>query len=89
MARGRTKKSSGTGAVQGTLVQPLSSIRVLGGVNDEFDRSTIVVARSSGETVSAQAQIKVTQLGLREPFISNDDENFQTSDGEDFGVLKN
>lgn len=89
MARRKSKKSSGTGAVQGTLVQPLSSIRATVGVNEEFDRSTVVTARSSGATVSASASIRVIQLGLREPFIPSDEtEAFQTQDGEDFGVLK-
>lgn len=89
MARRKSKKSSGMGAAQGTLVQPLSSIRATGGANEEFDRSTVVTARSAGATVSASASITVIQLGLREPFIPADDtEAFQTNDGEDFGVLK-
>lgn len=76
--------------VQGKLVQPsFSSILANVGANEEFDRSEVVVATATGETVSSSAQIKVIQLGMREPFIPFDEETcIETQDGEQFGVLK-
>lgn len=71
------------------LTQPSISNRAAVGVNEEFDRETIVTARSQGISVSDTAQIRVVQLGMREPFIPSDsDEAFQTSDNLDYGVLK-
>lgn len=90
MARRKTKVSSGTKrAARGTLAQSYISNRATVGVNEDFDRSTTVTARSSGVSVSAQAQIQVIQLGLREPFIpSGEEEALETQDGLDYGVLK-
>ena len=70
------------------VVQPSISNRAIG-ANEEFDRETTVTARSTGVSVSATAQIKVVQLGMREPFIPFDSEEaFETSDSLEFGVLK-
>lgn len=89
MARRKTRVSSGTKRVaRGTLAQPSISNRAIG-TNEDFDRETTVTARSSGVSVIATAQIKVVQLGMREPFIPSDsDDAFETSDSLEFGVLK-
>lgn len=89
MARKRTKVSSGRRSGRGALTQTSISNRANLGANEEFDRETIVMARSTGVSVSATAQIKVVQLGMREPFIPSDSEEaFETSDSLEFGVLK-
>ena len=89
MARRKTKVSSGRRSVRGALTQTSISNRATAGANEEFDRETTITARSTGISVSATAQIKVVQLGMREPFIPADsDEPFETSESLAFGVLK-
>ena len=89
MARRKTRVTSGKRVGGGALTQPFISNRATVGANEEFDRETIVTARSQGISVSDIAQIRVVQLGMREPFIPADsDEAFQTSDNLDYGVLK-
>lgn len=88
MAQTGKRKSTSRRAAR-KVVQPSISNRANLGVNEEFDRETIVTARSTGVSVSATAQIKVVQLGMREPFIPFDsDEAFETLDSLEFGVLK-
>lgn len=83
MATKRVKKVSTT--------QP--SVRavavVSSGVNDGFDRTMTVTGRTTEETPIQVSSFRITQLGLREPFLPADsDEPFETADGEQFGVLK-
>lgn len=89
MARRKTRVSSGKSVGGGVLTQHSISNRATIGTNEEFDRETIVTARSQGISVGDTAQIRVVQLGMREPFIPADSsEAFQTSDNLDYGVLK-
>lgn len=83
MATKRVKKTSTT--------QP--SVRevavVSSGVNDGFDRTMTVTGKITEGTIPLESSFTITQLGLREPFIPADsDEWFQDSTGSDFGVLK-
>ena len=89
MAQKRKEKKSTSRRAARKVVQPSISNRATVGANEEFDRETTVTARSSGVSVSATARIRVIQLGMREPFIPSDQtEALETSDGTDFGVLK-
>lgn len=57
--------------------------------NEGFDRSMTVTGKITEGTIPLESSFKITQLGLREPFIPSDsDEPLQDSTGEDFGVLK-
>jgi hypothetical protein len=48
-----------------------------------------VTGRTTEGTPIQVSSFRITQLGLREPFLPADsDEPFETADGEQFGVLK-
>lgn len=67
------------------VVAPLAA----SGANTGFDRQMTVTGRTvEGSTVSV-ASFRIVQPGLREPFNTLANDEFQTSDGEVFGVLKN
>lgn len=57
-------------------------------LNEDFDRSTVIVGRTNDGTLEATASFTVTQLGLRESFTCSDGEEFLTEEDENFGVLK-
>lgn len=57
--------------------------------NEGFDRTMTVTGKITEGTIPLESSFTITQLGLREPFITADsDEGFQDSTGSDFGVLK-
>lgn len=68
-------------------VSPVAEVAVVA-VNELFDRSFTVVGNTTEGIPIQTSRFTVTQLGLRDKFITSDNEEFEDSINEVFGVLK-
>ena len=62
------------------------SASILSDVNEGIDREQSIKVETTDKSVSAS--LLVTQQGLREEYITADDETYITADNEVYGCLK-
>lgn len=87
MAETKIKWNEGDGYITATYEGSGSgSASISSDVNDGLDREQSIKIETTDKSVSAS--LLVTQQGLREEYITADDETYITADNEVYGCLK-
>lgn len=87
MAETKIKWNEGEGYITATYEGSGSgSASISSDVNDGLDREQSIKIETTDKSVSAS--LLVTQQGLREEYITADDETYITADNEVYGCLK-
>ena len=57
-------------------------------INESLDKEIVVIVKTTQGNNIDEKNVLVKQVGLREEYITTDDEVYETADGEIYGILK-